>query len=739
MKTHRLFQAGLLFALGILSCQAAPLQVSTNQANLRAGASLEKPVVEVARQGEPLEPLALENGYVQVRRGNGRTGWIHAAGQGWTEAEVRAAMAAPAPARPQAPSAPRPEPAVPAAAEATAEAHPLSLATLGLKQGHFFEGARGVHSQVFFFPLPADGSARSGVVRLHYRTSGRINPMSTLRVDVNDKPVRTLSLEGREESAWLEVPVSAGDLAKTALKVTVRASLVATRDRCFDERSLALYFVHLMPDSRLDLDLPAGDGSLRAAFSRLPAKVRIGLPAQLDESVYATALETAILLRRARHQVELVTLPARGDIVVAPDAEVQALFGASGATPAEDQKAWGEARVARYPDGAAAIVLGERLDPRLLGRDAPVWLGLLAADRYLAQLPGPDRNPVKPERLDLLALGLEPVQYVNRTVEWSMLLTPPAAPAGAWLDSLRLNLVAPPESAAGKMLLYVYLNGALQEVRALEQDGKPHVESFSLGRGSQRAGANHLRLVVQRVAAEGDCSGDAATFPVQFLPGSLLTLDDWDQDPVRFNDLRALFSDGPELWVTAASRADLHREASLLTGLYANHGFPFRRDRLHFLNGDAKPAPTGPFILMGRTGQEPDRVSVHLNRGRVQVLDAENRSLLALDHLPQISVAQLVGQGGQHGLWLAPAADGPLPPADELFLDQDDVAFLDQRGIVLTLDSRQHALARASYPDYLDWLDLAERYRFWIIGLGWTLLVVFLLHLYRKSRKHAGR
>ena len=732
------FLAGLFGLFVGLPLQAGNLRVSTEQANLRAGAQLSQPVVDVARRGEILTPLAYQDGYVRVRRQGGQEAWIFGPGQGWSEAEIQAAIHAESAVRKAtpvaAPAAPTPVPQ--AATEVTAQ-HPLSLAALGLKDGHYFEGARSIHSQVFFFPLPADGSARAGMLRLHYRTSGRINALSNLRVDINDKPARSVSLVDQEAGAWLDVPIGRNDLLKSVVKVTVRAALVATEDRCFDERSLALFFVHLMPDTRLDLTVPAGDGSLRAAFSRLPDRVRIAVPVPVSKAVYAAALETAILLKRARHQVELATLPEAGEIVIAPEAELDRLFGSRAVSVAEDMKAWGAARLVRRADGGEAIALSETLNPDLLSRDMPAWLGLLKAGAYRADLPQSGKR-APPDRLDMLKLGLQSAQFVHRTVEWSMLLTSASVRADAWLESLRLNIVVPPESVAGKMLLYVYLNGALQEVRSLTQDGLPHVESFALGRTSQRAGANHLRIVVQRVDEEGDCRGDAATFPVQFLPGSWLALETRDDAPSLFNDLRASFASGPELWITPYSVARLQREIGLVSSLFANHDFSFHRDRLHFLEADAKFQPKGPFILLGALEPEPDQVAVHLNRGRVVIQDAQKNTLLALDHLPQISVAQLVRQDGEPGLWLALAQDGPLPPERNLFLDQDDVAFLDERGVVLTLDSRQHALAVADYPDYFGWLDLAERYRFWIIGLGWTLLVVVLLHLYRKSRKHAG-
>lgn len=733
---HARFLSALFLALACLGgfhANAGELAISTHQANLRAGATVAQPVVDVAGAGERVRVLGYRDGYALVRRDSGRQGWVHAAGQGWTEAQVRAAMAEKA-VRPASPAVE----AVPAALpETAAPPSPLSLAALGQKQGHYFEGARSIHSQVFYFPLPLDRGVRGGTLRLRYRASGGINPVSNLRVDINDQPVRSVSLGEREAPAWLDVPVSAADLARSALKVTVRASLVATPDRCFDERSLALFFVQIMPETRLDLDLAPDEGSLRAAWSRLPTRVRLALPGQESESRYATTLETAMLLQQARRQVEVVASAEEADIVIAPEAELARLAGRQDPSLVAGESRLGAMGTWRRADGRTVIGLAEGLDTRLLSRQAPAWLGLFTADSYRAATGGGGAEA--PEALDLLKLGLEATQHVNRTVEWSMLLTPPVAPGGKWLDSLRLNVVAPPQEAVGKLLLYVYLNGALQEVRQLDQDGKPHVQSFDLRRASQRVGANHLRIVVQRVADDGDCTGDVATFPIQFLPGSVLSLENWNETPVRFDDLRALFSQAPELWVAPGGGERLARELPLVAGLFVNHGFPFDRGRLHFLAAGAKPAPKGPFILLGRAQQAPDKVAVHLDRGRMRVVDGQGRNLLEVDRLPAITVAQLVQQGGQHGLWLAPALEGELPPPAELHLNQDDVAFADEGGVVLTLASRQHALAHAEYPDYLDWLDWLAQHRFWIIGLGWTLLAVFLLHLWRISRKHAGR
>jgi hypothetical protein len=110
--------------------------------------------------------------------------------------------------------------------------------------------------------------------------------------------------------------------------------------------------------------------------------------------------------------------------------------------------------------------------------------------------------------------------------------------------------------------------------------------------------------------------------------------------------------------------------------------------------------------------------------------------LLDLDRLPGVGLAQLVSQSGELGLSLLTPAGGPLPASEKLHLDRDNVAFITEQGVALTLDSREPAISKIAYPDYSDWLDWFAQHRFWVIALGWMLIGATMVGLYRKIRAH---
>jgi hypothetical protein len=191
-----------------------------------------------------------------------------------------------------------------------------------------------------------------------------------------------------------------------------------------------------------------------------------------------------------------------------------------------------------------------------------------------------------------------------------------------------------------------------------------------------------------------------------------------------------------DIVLTRAAVADARRTLPFLVGVLANHDFPLDRGRLQIIDDKAAFSPGKPFLLLGQPGEPLAESPVRFDRGALRVVDAKQRLRLAVEQLPGLSVAQVVRHKGQHGLWLMPAADGRLTPGAEIYLDQDDVAFADERGIVMTMDSRASNVARIEYPEYRSWLDSLERHRFWLIALGWTVLVVLLIQLYRKTRAH---
>jgi hypothetical protein len=64
------------------------------------------------------------------------------------------------------------------------------------------------------------------------------------------------------------------------------------------------------------------------------------------------------------------------------------------------------------------------------------------------------------------------------------------------------------------------------------------------------------------------------------------------------------------------------------------------------------------------------------------------------------------------------------------------VAFLDQRGVALSLSTERDALVRVTYPDQVSWLSVADRFRPWIIGSLWLVATIgFLFVLQRILRR----
>lgn len=715
---------GLILAL-MAHASLADLQVNASLANLRSGPAVQNKVTATAHAGELVKVTAYQADYVQVALPNGETGWIHAPSQGWKKSDILAALKQ-KPAAKQAPAE-----AVPAPLTAPAEvaSFNMTLADIGLRQGHFFEGAYGVHSKDFFFPLPQGAALRHGSLRVYFRASPLLNADASLRLDINGKPARLLSLENREQADFVDIPLNQEAMQRDALRLTVKASLSNGENRCLDERRLALHFVQILPQTAVSIALDPAT-NLAAAWTSLPSQVKVGIPQTNSPSVTAALLQTAIWLRGMGRQVSFVAYPQTADVMVGSETELANRYPDTLAQGADRD---GALALMHDPAGKPIILVSDRLLARPLASQPVPWAGLLRGDRYRH---GPAVSPTyNREVVDLIAAGLGETQYVSRNIDWSVDLASPLTPPDKRLQRLIINIVAAPQPEEGQQLLQVFLNGILQEVRPLDRDGKPHTLRFDLDNASQRAGINTLRIAVQRTDEQGNCLGDISAFPVQLLPGTRIELGESKVKPSSFNDLRAHFAKDMDIYLTPDSLANLPRELQMAASVFSNLGLGITENQVHFLKAGEAFAPKQPFVLIGR-GVTPEKAGVYLNRGRIQVLDGNNQPLLDLDRMPGIGLAQLVSQGGLQGLSLLAPAEGTPPPFETLHLDRDNVAFITEQGVALTLDSREPAISKLEYPDYGGWLDWFAQHRFWIIALGWIMIGTTLVGLYRKVRSH---
>ncbi|MFA9459275.1 hypothetical protein [Thiohalorhabdus methylotrophus] len=251
-----------------------------------------------------------------------------------------------------------------------------------------------------------------------------------------------------------------------------------------------------------------------------------------------------------------------------------------------------------------------------------------------------------------------------------------------------------------------------------------------------QAQVNELRVVIQREGTEGACLGAAKAFPIQVAPDSHLVVRKDDSLPVQFGDLPRYLSGGFEV-LLAEELLDSEDGLLLLARLSADLSLPVDFRRVRFLEESQPLRPRGPFLALGRFEAGGLQVPVRFDKGSIRVVDDHGSTLLDAKTLPRLTVAQLARtQQGARGLWVRTASGERLPPPDDFKLSEDDVAFADRSGVLLTLDSGAPSQARVHYPGVTSWLGHLGANRFWILALGWLGLTLLVLYLYRKIRQH---
>ena len=652
-----------LMLISMSSAAQADLRVSTTQANLRGGPALKYNVTGVARSGEKLKVKAYEGGYVHVSVPNGKSGWIYAKSQGWQEAEILAEInggGGEAAAAVQV----QPAPITPLSGTNVQTApgkFTLSLADLGYQQGHYFEGAYGVHSKDYFFPLPQGVKLNQGSLRVHFSASSQLSEASSLRFDINGKPALLRGLNNLTQPTYVDIPLDQIALQSSALRLTIKAVIIQTDNRCLDERRLVLNYVHILPQTSLTLALDSVT-NLAATWTSLPAQVKIGMPAAPDEFSTAALLQTAIWLRGMGRQVSFVPLSQMANVVVDSEAELNRRY------PNVLPKVTGEEgaiALTRNAEGQPLVLISDRVLARPLASQPLPWPVLLRGEQFL-------HTPVispgnQKQTIDLMTLGLGEVQYISRAIDWNVDLSAPLVAADKQLGRLTLNVVATPLANENQQLLQIFVNGKLQEIRPLEGDGKPHTMHFDLERSLQRAGTNSLKIAVQRTNEQGDCGGDLTAFPVQLLPGSRVELTDAGINPVNFNDLRAHFAKGMEIYLTPDSQKNLLRELQLAATIFSNLGLSVSEGQVHFMKADEPLKAKEPFVLIGR-GITPEKAAVRFDRGQIRVSDSADKPLLTLNQMPTIGLAQIVRQNNVQGLSIMAPMGESLPTAARLHL-----------------------------------------------------------------------
>lgn len=610
-----------------------------------------------------------------------------------------------------------------------------SMYELGFKDGHAFEGLSSSHEFTVYFPVPYDVSVDSGVMKVRYKTSSLANTISNMRVEINDHAATNIHLLTEPVVDGIDIPLSKDDIKVGHIKVTFKASILPGDNRCYDERALSLYFLQILPQTRLELSgIDTAANTLRGAWSVLPKTVKIGVPENITPSVMKVILQTAAELSHAGKAIEYVRLPHDADVVIA---EREALAKWSATMPeATAISAQGESNLVLIHRNKTRRSIGvtDAASAGDLAMLAPGWRKVALGQNYKDTTPSNTEQP-NSATMQMGQFGVDDhVRYISRTTEWALFTGLPTVPGNMRLKSLHLNMVVPPaDRKESRVLIFVYLNGVLQEVKPLDDSGKPQMLTFNLPSYSQWLGRNYIRIVAQRSAPKGKCEDAVASFPIQLLGDSYLEFESVVVEPRIFNDLDAYFAKGFDLFVSPGELKN--EQLGLLATVLSNQEYDLSKIRFVILDGKTPFNPDRPFMIFGRPPLLLDEMPIRFDRDQIQVIDDKKRVLLNVDNLTGVTIAQLVKHRGFSGLWLAPSLDSNLN-VKEYFLEQGNVSFANNGGEILNINTKQMNRASVVYPKFETFLSKVGHYRFWIIAIGWMLLALFLVAVYRKVRAH---
>jgi hypothetical protein len=603
----------------------------------------------------------------------------------------------------------------------------------------------------FYFPVPRDVSIGGAVLRLHYRTSPLLKTPSNLRVFLGASPRAVISLArqlsaapGAEpggavtaEDHWATISLPGADVKGAFLAIRTDVSTAISQDVCQDERAKAA-FVELLPDSGIAYSIASvAPGSIRAAWDLLPRHVKVTIsPGTLSPDAFLAAWKLSTRLIGTGRTVEIVRLPERGDIAVARRQELEEAFprAAGAAAPSGN--------VILYPAAGGpflALTDSFRNGLTLLSGD---WIGLASDAGYDTmperQTPFNDRHI----QLNLHALGVsDALRETWGTAEWSIAIGPQAVPASYRPQAVSIQLATAPAPDDHPSMLSTFWNGNLVEVERVPGDGRPHHFLVPLPQSGQRA-FNKLRIVLERDQQRSRCGEGYGGMLIasQLLESTAVICERHEVRPLTLSELSDLLRSGYSVYLPKEEMDHPEPALAFLSRLTQDMGaFPEAAQIFSYVPGQ-EIRPDRPFILIGARSVRGPNGPVAFDRGRVLVTDSRGSTLLDVEELADISVAQLAHAGAQPGLWIAPGKHG-LPSALSYDFSDGDVAFLANSGTVRLLDSRKVDVSRVAYPDFRDWQQLLFEYRFWLFALLWALLTVGFVQLYRRTigRQNYGK
>ena len=664
----------------------------------------------------------------------------------------------------RAPLARRAPPPTQVAAPETAQAAParaggliaeVTLADIGFATGLRFANLGG-HRELFV-PLPQDAEVAATELILVLDDVSAHDARRNLEVQVNDRTMAAIALDGKSRSRVVRVPLGKTRPKDGYLKLAFLYSGAATLDRCIDVRYVG-DSVTIRPETAVAVDVgPLGELDVATTVTLMPRDVAVVLPGRrVTAGEIAAAITVARSLIAGGRRVSfhhgfgsLASLArrdeaghwTRGIILVGPLDETAAVISSPLAKVAGAVQPFGT---------LAAVRVGEL--PALLVSDGNVVRAgrlfaspLLPAMRGISAASVGEASPIDlpTDRVTFDQLSVAPAEAdVFGRADLAATIDMRRLPGGTRPTRLLLDVMVAPDGAGEKAVVSAFVNERLLGSTVAASGEATHLD-LALPPGLVGTIAN-VRAVVQRDSAQGNCRFEPQGYPAQILGSSSLVLAGADGAPHDFSDLTSHFAHGVELLLPVAA-AD---RPLLVLGMLAEVLDQLSPDTapltVNFAAGSDAPAPEGPFIAVSDRPPAGSNPRVRFDRGRVAVTDRSAHTLLDVGGFLGGAVAQLVTARDHVGLWIKPlSADGATPAPSVLRLDHGDVAFIDGNGVALAMSTERDTVVRISYPDQVSWLTVAERFRSWIIAGLWllaTAAVLFVLQrmFRRRSAPHTG-
>jgi len=118
-------------------------------------------------------------------------------------------------------------------------------------------------------------------------------------------------------------------------------------------------------------------------------------------------------------------------------------------------------------------------------------------------------------------------------------------------------------------------------------------------------------------------------------------------------------------------------------------------------------------------------------------VDYAGKGLLDVDQLPNILTTQVVKSGEFYGVWIRSVEGSTIGLSKPTLLQgRNNVNFSDNKGTLLTLNTRNPSLSEVEYKEFETWSDWFDRYRFWLAALAWMVLTVLFVAIYLMLRRH---